>query len=80
MKDFLIQNTGDNLTQEDSGVLITAPRVVIEGNQFKDVLFGISLRQASDSEIRGNVLSSKMLPVARRGDLVSNHREATAIV
>ncbi|MBI1978194.1 MAG: nitrous oxide reductase family maturation protein NosD [Candidatus Omnitrophica bacterium] len=70
VRGFVIQNSGDILTQEDAGILATGSRVVIEDNRFENVLFGIYLSQAPESYIRNNFLSSKELPVARRGDLI----------
>lgn len=67
---FVVRNSGDSLLREDAGILVTAPRATIQGNRFENVLFGIYLRQAPESEIRANILSSKALPVARRGDLI----------
>lgn len=67
---FAIRSSGDVLSREDAGVLAAAPGVTIAGNTFEDVLFGINLRQAPRSVVRGNTLRGKPLPVARRGDLI----------
>lgn len=65
-----IRNSGDLLASEDCGLLVAAPEACIEENRFADVLFGIYLRQAPRCLLRKNVLASKDLPTARRGDLI----------
>jgi nitrous oxidase accessory protein len=70
LRGFAIRSSGDVLAREDSGVLAAAPELRIEDNTFEDVLFGVNLRQAPRSMVRGNVLRGKALPVARRGDLI----------
>lgn len=70
LRGFAIRASGDLLAREDAGVLAAAPDLRIEDNTFEDVLFGINLRQAPRSMVRGNVLRGKNLPVARRGDLI----------
>ncbi|MBI3304510.1 MAG: nitrous oxide reductase family maturation protein NosD [Deltaproteobacteria bacterium] len=70
LKGFTIRGSGDLLASGDAGVLVAAPEVVIEGNRFEDVLFGVSFRRAPQSVLRRNVLRGKSLPVPRRGDLI----------
>jgi nitrous oxidase accessory protein len=70
LRGFAIRSSGDVLSREDAGVLAAAPGLRIEDNTFEDVLFGINLRQAPRSVVRGNALQGKPLPVARRGDLI----------
>jgi nitrous oxidase accessory protein len=65
---FLIENSGDSLDQENTGLAIEATDVLIENNRFENTLFGIYLRHADGSTIRGNTISSKALDVQRRGD------------
>jgi nitrous oxidase accessory protein len=67
---FAVRGSGDVLAREDAGVLAAAPGLRIEDNTFEDVLFGINVRRAPRSVLRGNVLRGKDLPVARRGDLI----------
>ena len=45
-----------------------APDVTVAGNRFEDTLFGIYLKEAHGSVVRGNTISSKDLDVPRRGD------------
>lgn len=65
---FVVRNSGDVLDQENSGIAVEATNVVIEGNRFEDTLFGIYLKKAHGSAIRDNVIESKALDLARRGD------------
>lgn len=65
---FLIKNSGSTLEQENSGIAVVAPRVVVEHNRFENTLFGIYLKEAHNSTVRGNQISSKALEVQRRGD------------
>lgn len=67
---FVIRNSGDSLDQENSGIVIEAPDVTVDGNRFENTLFGIYLREAHGSKIRNNVITGKDLPVPRRGDAI----------
>ena len=68
LRGFTIHGTGKSLDRENAGVTVLAPRAIIEDNILKDVLFGIYLKKAPDSVIRGNRIGGKDLPVPRRGD------------
>jgi len=68
LKGFVIKNSGDVLDEENSGIAVESTGVIIESNRFEDTLFGIYLRQASNSIIRNNIIGSKDLPPPRRGD------------
>jgi nitrous oxidase accessory protein len=70
LRGFTIRSSGDLLASEDVGVLVGASGVLVEDNQLEDVLFGIYLRRAPRSAVRGNTLHGKNLSVARRGDLI----------
>jgi nitrous oxidase accessory protein len=65
---FTIRNTGIDLDQENCGIRALAPRVRLENNTLNDVLFGIDLREAPDSQVIGNRIGGKQLDIARRGD------------
>ncbi|GIX48541.1 MAG: hypothetical protein KatS3mg131_2752 [Candidatus Tectimicrobiota bacterium] len=67
---FVIRGSGASLDQENSGIAVEAPDVVVAHNRLADTLFGIYLRQAPGSVIRGNVIDGKALPVPRRGDAI----------
>ena len=68
LRGFVVRNSGDDLEHEETGVLVTAPDVLVEDNQIVDVLFGIELKNAPRSIVRRNLVRGKALPVARRGD------------
>ncbi len=68
LRGFDLIGTGDDLDQENCAIRVLAPKAVIEDNRLEDVLFGIDLRGAPDSIIRGNTIGGKPLDIARRGD------------
>lgn len=68
VRGFIVRNTGINLDRENCGIRVLSPRAVIADNILEDVLFGIDLKAASDSVVRGNRIGGKSLDVARRGD------------
>ncbi|HHN78242.1 MAG TPA: nitrous oxide reductase family maturation protein NosD [Phycisphaerales bacterium] len=63
-----IRGSGENVTAEPAGIRVLAGHAVIESNTIEDTLFGIDLRQASDSVVRGNSIACKKFDPARRGD------------
>ena len=67
---FDVRNSGDSLDEENSGIVVEAPGTIITGNRLKDTLFGIYLREAHDSVISNNEITSKDLDVPRRGDSI----------
>lgn len=68
---FIIRNSGISLDQEHAGISINSPHATIENNQIKHVLFGVYLRKADSSVVRGNFIQGKQeLAVPRRGDLI----------
>ncbi|RMH84197.1 MAG: nitrous oxide reductase family maturation protein NosD, partial [Calditrichaeota bacterium] len=71
LEGFLIRNSGINLSNEDAGIKVDAPRAILRGNRLEDVLFGAYLRQADSSIIRNNVIRGRTdLDIPRRGDLI----------
>jgi nitrous oxidase accessory protein len=68
IRGFVIRSSGDSLDEENTGIAVEAPYAVIENNRLEETLFGVYLREASNSIVRGNVISSKDLPIPRRGD------------
>ena len=65
LRGFTIRASGDLLsTARTSACSPRPPTCVIEDNTLEDVLFGIYLRQAPRSVVRGNRLHGKDLPVA----------------
>lgn len=67
---FEVHNSGDSLDQENAGIIGDAAGVVLENNRLVNTLFGIYLRQAPSSIIRGNHIQSLDVEVARRGDAI----------
>lgn len=65
---FVVCHTGIDLDRENAAIRVLAPRATIEGNTLEDILFGIDLREAPDSVVRGNRVGGKVLDIARRGD------------
>jgi nitrous oxidase accessory protein len=69
LEGFVLQGSGDSLTDEDAGIRVeNARRVRIVGNRLVDVLFGIYLKNTHDSEVTANTVVGKDLPLGRRGD------------
>ena len=78
---FTIRNTGDRLSEGDAGIMIKkAKGVIVEGNQFEDALFGVQVRNASNSIVRNNTFHGKDLDVGRRGDLIRVWYSSGAVV
>lgn len=67
---FTLRGTGDNLDHEDAAIVVEAGSAVVTGNQIEDALFGIYLKNAHGSVLRDNVILSKDLPTARKGDSI----------
>jgi nitrous oxidase accessory protein len=63
-----LTNSGESHNDVDAGLLLAANDALIENNVIDNVLFGIHLRQANDSTIRGNRISSKPFTTGLRGD------------
>ncbi len=63
-----VRGSGAHVSTEPAGIRVLAGRATIESNTIEDTLFGIDLRQASDSVVRGNTVVCKDLEPARRGD------------
>lgn len=69
LKGFTVTGSGSHLSNEDTGILVdSATGTVIEENTLKDVLFGIYIKNSSDSVIRGNTLRGKEVEMHERGD------------
>ena len=71
IRGFTIQNTGVRLSEGDAGIMAKrAESVVIESNHFKDVLFGVQVRNSPNAVVQNNIFEGKALDVGRRGDLI----------
>jgi nitrous oxidase accessory protein len=65
---FTVRGSGISLDREDTGILVEGERTTVIENTVEDILFGVSLKYANGSEIRDNIVVSKPLGIARRGD------------
>ncbi|MCC6934942.1 MAG: right-handed parallel beta-helix repeat-containing protein, partial [Thermomicrobiales bacterium] len=65
---FIIRGTGTTLDHEDSGILVEKGHATIVDNIIEDSLFGIYLKESPGSILRDNIVRSKPLPIALRGD------------
>ncbi|MBI1952643.1 MAG: nitrous oxide reductase family maturation protein NosD [Candidatus Omnitrophica bacterium] len=70
VRGFIVRGSGDRLSTDDAGIVVTGARALVEANRIEGVLFGIDVRHAPHTILRRNVLSGMSLPVARRGDLI----------
>jgi nitrous oxidase accessory protein len=68
LRGFTVRNTGIDLDKENAAIRVLAARAVLEDNVLEDILFGIDLREAPGSVVRGNRIGGKALDIARRGD------------
>jgi nitrous oxidase accessory protein len=67
---FQLRGSGISLNNEDAAILSESSQVTLEDNRIEDALFGLYLKDSHGSVLRGNVITSMNLPVARRGDSV----------
>ncbi len=67
---LVVRNSGDSLNDENAGITGLAPRITVQGNRLKDVLFGVYLKDAPGAIVRDNVIGGKDLGIARRGDAI----------
>lgn len=65
---FVLRGSGQRVDTEDAGLMVRGAPARIEGNRLEDVFFGIYLKDAPGSLIRGNAVRGKPLPFSRRGD------------
>jgi len=68
LRGFTLRASGSNPEREDAGVMVRAGPVRIEDDRLEDVQYGIYLKDAPGSVVRGNVVRGKPFPLARRGD------------
>lgn len=78
VKGFIIEHSGGNLMNDDSGLFLEARHCVAEGNILRDILFGIYLFQSDSNTIRGNRITGRRdLDLGQRGSGIhiwnSNH-------
>lgn len=80
VRGFIVRDTGIDLDQENAAIRVLAAHATIEDNILEDILFGIDLREAPESVIRGNQIGGKRLDIARRGDGLRLWRCDNAVV
>jgi nitrous oxidase accessory protein len=80
LRGLTIRNSGKSLDREHAGITGLAPRLTIENNRLEDVLFGIYLKEAPDSVIRGNHVTGMDLDIGRRGDGIRVWQSPGALV
>ena len=68
IRGFEIRGSGASLDREDAGITGLAGGLTAEDNHLEDVLFGIYLKDAPNSVIRGNQIAGKSLEMGVRGD------------
>lgn len=77
LRGFLLRGSGDSLDRENAGLVVNAPRALIENNRLEDVLLGMIVQNAHETVVRGNYITGKPLDAGRRGDGIrlwnSNH-------
>jgi len=68
VKGFVIEQSGSDLMQEDAGILVRSNGNRIEGNDLRDVLFGIYLFEAdSNFIVRNTIVGRGHLDYGQRG-------------
>lgn len=65
---LVLRGSGDRIDTEDAGIMVRRGSARIIDNTLDDVLFGIYLKEAPGSEVRGNRVRGKPLSPSRRGD------------
>lgn len=63
-----ISGSGATHDGEDAGILASGSDHLIENNRLEDVLFGIHLKQAERTRVRGNEVIGKPFDLSMRGD------------
>ncbi|MFB3813349.1 MAG: nitrous oxide reductase family maturation protein NosD [Terriglobales bacterium] len=62
IRGFVIERSGSMLVDEDSGILLRSSGNIIEGNELRDVLYGIYLLAANRNRVAGNTIRGRPLP------------------
>ena len=70
LRGLTLSGSGESHDALDAGVLLEGNDHVIEYTRIENVLFGINLRQASKTHIRGNTITGKELTSGMRGDAI----------
>lgn len=70
LRGFIITGSGELHDAVDAGVLVEGRDHVVEDNRLEDVLFGIHLRQATNTVVRGNQVVGRPREASMRGDAI----------
>lgn len=68
IRGFTLRNTGKVVEEEHAAVMVRGARAVVADNEMVDVFYGVYLKEAEGSVVRGNRIAGKDLPPPRRGD------------
>ena len=69
IRGLVIRNSGARLDKGDGGIAADqSPHLLVENNRLENTLFGISIKNSSESRIAYNVIGAKDLAVPARGD------------
>ena len=69
IRGFVVERSGEMLVDEDSGILLKSGYNRIEGNELRDVLFGIYLYSAEHNQLVANTIRGRPLPdLGERGN------------
>lgn len=68
IRGFHLRSSGTRTDDEQAGVMVREGRAVVEDNVLTDVYYGVYLKDAGGSLVRGNRVEGKDLPPPRRGD------------
>jgi nitrous oxidase accessory protein len=65
---FTVRSTGTSLHREDAAILVDSAQATIQDNHIEDALFGLYVKNSSNTILRNNLVIGKDMPVASRGD------------
>lgn len=69
LRGFEVRGSGVDPDHDHSGVTLVAPRIIVENNRLRDVLFGVFVAQADGAVVRGNDITGKAkYDEGRKGD------------
>lgn len=68
LRGFEIRGSGSRVDREHAGVMVRGGRAEIVDNDLVDVFYGVYLKEAPTSLVRGNRIRGKPLAPPRRGD------------
>lgn len=68
IRGFIVEHCGDDLQNEDSGILLKSRDNIIEENELRDILYGIYLYRSPGNMIRHNTIHGRAeLEIGERG-------------